>query len=225
MRDSLWVILPCYNEAPTVPKVLEEVCRVVPQEHIVVVDDGSTDHSRILAREHARHVIVHRINRGLGAALQTGVQFALAQGAQIIVTMDADGQHHAQEIPALVAPIISANAEMVIGSRFLRKQSMPLLRRVFNSIANVVTWLVHGRFVSDSQSGFRAFSRDALLRMRMRANRMDISSEFIKEAHRLQLRLIEVPITSVYTQYSLSKGQNFVGGVRTFWSMLIRKAL
>lgn len=220
MHD-VYVVIPCYNEAAVLATVLSHVTTYVPVTSVIVVNDGSTDTSGTLAREAGVHVVDHRINRGLGAALKTGIDLALALGAKTVVTFDADGQHHGGDIARLIEAI-EGGAAMVIGSRNLDRQQMPWYRRLYNNLGNVVTWGMHGAWVSDSQSGLRAFRSDALAQMRIRSNRMEVSSEFVKEAHRLRLALVEIPVRPVYTEYSLSKGQSFMGGVRTLVTMAIR---
>lgn len=225
MFEKTYIVMPCFNEAPVLASVLDMVTATLHPNNIIVVNDGSHDQSGQIAESYGCHVLHHRVNRGLGAALQTG--FALAQTfeAEVVVTFDADGQHHIDDVAALIAHIEQGAADVVIGSRFLDRARMPLHRRFFNWLGNCVTWLFHGAWVSDSQSGLRAFSRKALANMRISANTMDVSSEFIREVHRLQLRLVEVPIRPVYTAYSLSKGQSFLGGVRTLTKIILRKYL
>lgn len=223
MFENVYIVMPCFNEAPVLASVLDMVRSRVPVSNVIVVNDGSSDGSGSIAESYACHVVHHRLNRGLGAALQTGFALAQSIGAEIVVTFDADGQHHIDDVPALVGRIREGKADMVIGSRFLDRKRMPLHRRFFNWLGNCVTWLFHGAWVSDSQSGLRAFSKEALVQMRMSANTMDISSEFIREVHRLRLRVVEVPIRPVYTAYSLGKGQSFMGGVRTLTKIILRK--
>lgn len=218
---EVYVVMPCYNEGAVLASVLEHVTTHVPATSVIVVNDGSSDTSAEIARATGVHLVEHRINRGLGAALKTGIDLALALGAQVVVTFDADGQHHGEDI-ARLADAVRQGADMVIGSRNLDRQNMPWYRRVYNNLGNAVTWGMHGAWVSDSQSGLRAFRREALSRMHIRANRMDVSSEFVKEAHRLRMQLVEIPVRPVYTEYSLSKGQSFAGGVRTLVTMAIR---
>jgi len=217
--------MPAYNEAAVLSSVLSDVCSAVPARRVVVVNDGSCDATGVIAAKHGVHVVHHELNRGLGAALKSGMILAVALGAQAVVTFDADGQHKAQHVDQMIAPLLRGEADMVIGSRFLKNESMPRHRRAFNAIGNVVTWLFHGAWTSDSQSGLRAFNLHALTNLDIRANQMDVSSEFIKEAHRLRLRVAEVPIPPIYTEYSMSKGQSFMGGIRTVSKIAIRKFL
>lgn len=209
---------------------------------MIVVDDGSGDRTAQVAREAGAIVLRHPINRGLGAALATGIAAALQlitnnliTHNSIIVTLDADGQHDPAEIPRLIAPILKGEAEVVIGSRFAPHPSsphkwgrskeggntVPFLRRLANLCANLFTWLLFGIWVSDSQSGFRAFSGIAAERLRLRTSTMEVSSEIIREIVRLKLKMVEVPITARYSPYSLSKGQGFFRGLETLWKLVV----
>jgi glycosyltransferase involved in cell wall biosynthesis len=216
------IIIPAYNEERTIADVIRRVKARYPR--VLVVDDGSTDGTARLAEAEGVRVYRHVINRGLGGALGTGIAAALREGAEILVTFDADGQHDAEEIERLIAPIREGKADVVIGSRMLRPEGMPLVRRVANRIGNAVTWLLFGIRVSDSQSGFRAFSRDAASRLRLRSNRMEVSSELIHEAKRHRFRFAEIAIRPIYTEYSLSKGQGFVTGLKTLLRLIVLRS-
>jgi len=217
------VVIPAYNEERTIKSVIKEV-----KEHsdeIIVVDDGSIDRTGEIARESGAQVLHHIINLGLGASITTGVKKALKDGGEIILTFDADGQHRAEDIFRLIEPIKKREAQVVIGSRLLDPRGMPFHRRVYNWLANLVTFILFGIWVTDSQSGLRAFSRQAAQSLDLKTSKMEVSSEIIKEikAHKLDLK--EIPISAVYTDYSLSKGQNFIVGLKTFWKLFLRKII
>jgi glycosyltransferase involved in cell wall biosynthesis len=188
-----------------------------------VVDDGSADQTAALARAAGALVVSHRINRGLGAALSTGLAAALTVGAETVVTFDADGQHRIEDLVRLVQPIVAGQADCALGCRTLSRQAMPKSRRLANWIGNALTWALFGLWVKDSQSGLRAFSRTAAERLDLRCQRMEVSSEIVKEIKRHGWRLAEVPIQAVYTDYSLSKGQGLVVGLKTAGRLLIRR--
>lgn len=213
------VIIPAYNEERTVGTVVRRVREHIPD--VFVVDDGSGDATGERARWAGAVVVRHCVNRGLGAALGTGIAAALRSGADAIVTLDADGQHDPAEIAALTAPMRDGRVDLVIGVRSW--MGAPIHRRWFNRIANVVTRMLFGVQCADTQSGFRCFSRTAAERIAIRTNRMEVSSEIIAEAARHDLRIVEVPIRTIYTDYSLAKGQNFMVGVKTAWALLLRR--
>lgn len=216
-------VVPAWNEAQAIGEVLDGLLSRV--DAVIVVDDGSTDATGEIAARHGARVVRHVLNRGLGAAIATGMRAALDAEADIILTFDADGQHRSEDVPAMLAPIREGRADVVIGSRMLTKEGMPFVRRIANRIGNVVTAILFGAHVSDSQSGLRAFSRAAAERIQIRTDRMEVSSEIVAEIFRHKLRLVEVPIKSVYTTYSLSKGQSFVMGLKTLGRLIIRRAL
>lgn len=215
-------VIPAYNEEQTIAEVLDRTRPFV--DEIVVVNDGSTDRTVDIARGRGARVVSHAVNRGLGASIGTGFAAALRRGADVVLTLDADGQHDASEIPHFLKAIESG-ADMVIGSRVLSLASMPWIRRCANLMGNLTTFVLFGVWVSDSQSGFRAFTRAAVSAIRIHTNRMEVSSELVAEAKRNHLRLVEVPIRAIYTDYSLSKvnEQNFFGGLKTLVKLVIRR--
>jgi glycosyltransferase involved in cell wall biosynthesis len=225
---KLVIVMPAYNEAAVIGEVLgglpAEVAGFSTVETIVV-DDGSWDNTAEIAREAGAVVLRHVLNRGLGGALGTGLRAALLRGAEVIVTFDADGQHRPEDIEPLVGPILQGEADVVIGSRLLNLEGMPAIRVVINWTANMVTYLLFGIWTTDSQSGLRAFSRQAAERIRIRTNRMEVSSELLMEIRRHDLRLAEVPVASVYTDYSMRKGQTHLNGIDVLFRLLLRKLM
>ena len=216
---KLVVVIPAYNEEKHIGQVIDGVKKYT--KNIVVVDDASKDKTGEIAREKGAHVYRHIINRGLGGALGTGIKAALLEGADVIVTLDADGQHDPDDIPKLLELIVKGEADVVIGSRFIRKQKLPFIRRVANYLFNIITMLLFGVFVTDSQSGMRAFTKKAARKIKILTDGMEVSSEIIKEVRANKLRGREVPIKAIYTSYSLSKGQSFGAAIRTFIKLLI----
>jgi hypothetical protein len=140
-----------------------------------------------------------------------------------VVTFDADGQHRAEDIPRMVAPLFDGSADMAIGCRTLDRKEMPVRRRVANWIGNALTFVLFGIWVKDSQSGLRAFSRRAAEELEIRCDRMEVSSEIVKEIRTRRWRLAEVPIVPIYTEYSMSKGQSFMVGLKTAARLLLRR--
>ncbi len=220
-KKKVCVVVPALNEETTLPKVLASLRGRV--ESVIVVDDGSEDGTERVAKEGGAILIRHIINRGLGAALGTGIEAALFVGADYVVTFDADGQHKSEDISRLVAAAEEGKYDAVIGSRLINPAGMPLARRLANRIGNAATFILFGLWVTDSQSGLRLFRADAARRLRLKSNRMEVSSEFIKEIRRLGLRFREIPIEAVYTEYSLSKGQSFVVGLKTLFQLILQR--
>lgn len=221
---SLCLIVPAYNEERAIGATLSRIPRTIRGADwvcIAVVDDGSTDRTAEVVRACGDPRVVllrHVVNRGLGGALGTGLAFAKERGFDVAITYDADGQHAPEDIETVLAPLVSGEAEAVIGSRMLGGEGMPLHRTIGNWGLSLVTTLLFGLRSTDSQSGLRGFSRRAIEGIALRTDRMEVSSEFIKQIHDLKLRYAEVPIRSIYTGYSLAKGQRPVNAV----SILLR---
>lgn len=213
------IVIPAFNEA----KVIEDVIRRVKARYplVVVIDDGSRDGTAVVAEKAGANVYQHILNRGLGGALGTGLAAAYRLGADIVVTFDADGQHVAEDIERLIAPIRDGVADAVVGSRKKEVEGMPFRRKLYNRVANLITYVLFGIRTTDSQSGLRAFSRSAVEKIRLRTNKMEVSSEFMKEIHRNKLRYAEIAIRPIYTQYSMSKGQNFLVGIKTLIRLVV----
>lgn len=189
---NIAVILPAYNEEVSIGSVVLLARRYA--DRVIVVDDGSSDRTAEIAAIAGAEVIVHSPNLGKGMAFKTG--FAAAEGADIIVTMDSDGQHNPADIPKLVAPILEGVADMVNGSRYLngRDTDTPAYRRIGQTILDKATVVNSGIKITDSQSGFRAFSASIMDVFRFNAQGMAIESEMLADAGRYGLRVKEVPI-------------------------------
>jgi glycosyltransferase involved in cell wall biosynthesis len=206
LHPKLWVICAAYNEATTIGGVIAELRRAGHQ--VVVIDDGSLDHTRDIAAAAGAHVVAHPINLGQGAALQTGIDYALARGADVLVTFDADGQHRVADISRLLEALRRERADFALGSRFLRQTTnLPTLRRWLLQAATLFTRLTTGLRLTDSHNGLRALTRRGAGAIRLRQNRMAHASEILVEIAESGLRYVEVPVTIDYTAYSLAKGQ------------------
>lgn len=230
-RSSVWIVIPAYNEGKTLAGVLESL-KKAGYDNTFVVDDGSRDNTFEVAKKHAAIAVTHRLNRGLGGALGTGIQGALRMGAEYIITFDADGQHNPKDIQKVLSPLRRREADAVIGSRLMSSAmpsdpsvGMPFKRRLANRIGNFVTFALFGVWTSDSQSGLRGFNRKGAEAIQIRTNRMEVSSEIIREIAVTGLRFKEVPIQAIYTDYSLSKGQSFFVGIKTFAKLLMHRLI
>jgi glycosyltransferase involved in cell wall biosynthesis len=218
------IVIPAYNEERTVAEVVAAAVKVA--DRVVVVDDGSHDRTSILAREAGALVVRHAINRGVGAALGTGIEMANRLDPDFVVTMDADGQHRTEDAARVFERLAQGDVDFVIGSRLKKggeAGNMPFYRVLFNSIGNLLTYLLFGVWVTDSQSGLRGLSKQAARVLKLRTNGMEALSEFIKETKDRHWRFDEIPIKAIYTDYSLSKGQNFFVGVKTAIKLIYRR--
>jgi glycosyltransferase involved in cell wall biosynthesis len=199
---KIYIVLPAFGEENVIQKVITAI-KKEGYQNILVVDDGSKDSTYKKAKAMDIIAIRHLINRGKGAATQTGITAALLLGADIVVTMDSDGQHNPKEIKLLVEPLIKDEADVVIGSRMLNSENMPKARMVMNSLANIITYIFFGIYVSDSQSGFRAYTKEALEGVRTHLDRYEFESEMLGQIKKQRIK--EVPIKVIYSDHSYNK--------------------
>jgi polyprenyl-phospho-N-acetylgalactosaminyl synthase len=202
----VWVVIAAFNEAGVIARVIADVRRW--GYPVAVVDDGSADTTARIARQAGAVVIRHPVNLGQGAALQTGIEFALAEGADFILTFDADGQHRTDDIGGLLKALTANDADFALGSRFLGASiDLPPVRRALLKAATLFTRLTTGLCVTDTHNGLRAMTRRGANRIALRQNRMAHASELLEQIARSGLRYVEVPVTIEYSAYSLAKGQ------------------
>jgi glycosyltransferase involved in cell wall biosynthesis len=211
-------VIPAWNEEKHIRSVVDKVKDLV--DTVIVVDDCSRDRTSALAKEAGVFVLRHPINRGQGAALQTGSDYALKLGADIIVHFDADDQFAASEIADIVAPIKKGEADVVFGSRFLGKKSdLPKLKKYLIWPLGRLVNRFFGVKTSDPQSGFRAYTKEVAQSFRIENNEMAHCSEILIKLSRGHWRIKEVPITVTYHKY----GQKFSGGIRILKDLFIQK--
>ena len=217
------MVIAAYNEEGSIKRVLKDLHKH-GYRHVVVADDGSRDRTAELARDAGADVVSHIINRGQGAALQTGISYALKQKASIIVTFDADGQHHARDIKRLVRPLEQGKADVALGSRFLRKShNASKLRELILKGGAFSFRVLYGVRLTDSHNGLRAFSRKAARKIRIRSDGMEHASEIVQQIADHKLRYVEVPVTITYTDYSNGKGQDNGAALKIMSKMLLDK--
>jgi glycosyltransferase involved in cell wall biosynthesis len=223
---KLLIVIPAFNEAQVLGKILSKRIRRlrnIDRLDVLVVNDGSRDETEKVAKKSGVIVVSHLINRGLGAALATGFLYAKTYNYDFLVTIDADGQHTWNAVERVVDTLTRGDVDVVIGSRLIGKGNMPLTRKYVNLFSNALTFLLFNIWSTDSQSGLRGFTHNAFCRIKLKSQRMEVSSEIIKEVKRLSLALREVPIESIYTRYSLHKGQKISNAPNVFWKLLLQK--
>lgn len=208
-------VIPAYNEAQKINLVISKVLPLV--DELIVVDDCSKDNTFELISQTKAIALHHPINRGQGAALQTGDEYALLHGADIIVHFDADDQFKAEEITSLVTPIKEGRADAVFGSRFLGSANFPFTKRfIIMPLARFINRLF-GIKMSDPQSGFRAMNKETLSQIKIENRGMAHCSEILYKVVKTKARVIEVPITVTYHEF----GQSFDGGFKIIKDLLI----
>ena len=220
---NIVAVLPAYNEATRLEGVIGSVKKHV--DTVIVVDDGSSDETSLVAIRCGATVVHHRENCGAGAATMTGIDAARKLGADTLITLDADGQHDPKDIPALIQPILDDHADIVFADRFGQRNPIPLIRRIFNGIGNIVTFAATGKWMADSQCGFKAFGPKALEQIDLKMSGFEFCTEIVREAVVYKWRIAEVPTKVLYSEYTLAKGQSFANGVKTALKILLRSFL
>jgi polyprenyl-phospho-N-acetylgalactosaminyl synthase len=222
--SSTCVVMAAYNEAPAIGRVLAELCQ--KPYRVVVVDDGSSDGTCETALNFPVTVLQHATNLGQGAALQTGILFALRDPfIQTIVTFDADGQHDPADIVRLVEAL-QKNYAVALGSRFMaggQASNMPLMKRLTLKLAVSITRWMTGLPLTDTHNGLRAFTRQAASQIHIRQNGMAHASEILSQIAALKLPYCEVPVSIRYTDYSKRKGQSILNSLNILWDILGNK--
>lgn len=211
--DRVFILVPAYNEAPRVRSVVTDLTSLY--RNVVVIDDGSTDGTATTLEGLPLFLLRHLINRGQGAAIQTGIQFSLAQGADVIVTFDADGQHDAADISQLIDPILENHCDVTLGSRFLGyTENLPLQRKLLLKAGILFTWVTTGLRLTDVHNGLRAFSRSVAKDLNIRTDRMAHASSILERIKTGTWRYREIPVKVTYTPESLQKGQSSWNALR-----------
>lgn len=222
----LVIVIPVYNEEKVIKKVIKSIPKKingVSKTTIIVVNDGSTDNSAEQVKATRALLVNLPFNLGIGLATATGIEAGKIVGADILVTMDGDGQHDPRDIQALIKPIISQKYDLVIGARLINRQSMPTLKKVGNWLMNAITYVFSGIWTSDSQSGMRALSKQALQKITINTSGYEVSSEIIILAKHKKLKITEIPIKTIYSKYSMAKGQNPLNGLNIALRLLYKK--
>ncbi len=223
-NNAIYIIVPVFNESAIIKTVIEDLSRF--NYTIVIIDDGSDIKIKSLAESLSGVIVIrHRVNLGQGAAIQTGIQYAIKNNADFIVTFDGDGQHSVEDIPAMLSPLKTGIAEITIGSRFLQKSNhnAPTNKRLLLKLGRWVNYIFTGIFLSDSHNGLRAMTSEAAKKIDLKENRMAHASEFLFLIRKNKLKYREVPVTVRYTKYSRSKGQSAFNSIRIFFDLVLHK--
>lgn len=211
-------VIPAFNEEYTIRKVTKQASKFC--KSVIVVDDGSFDRTANRALEGGAYVISHLINLGTGAAISTGIKIALDEGAKVIITMDGDGQHDPNDIPNLLEPILSGKADVTIGSRFLGNiECMPFHKRMGNRILSIMNSILFNEKFTDTQSGFRAYSREVFSSVLHESSDYSWASEMLIRIIRSKFKCIEVPIKTIYIK-ERGRGTSIIDGLRIFLRIL-----
>jgi glycosyltransferase involved in cell wall biosynthesis len=218
-NEDVWIVIPVYNEDKVIAGVVENLLATFP--NVVCVDDGSSDTSAQEILGTRAHLVRHPINMGQGAALQTGLRYALARtGSQYFATFDADGQHRVEDAVAMLDMARSGAADVVLGSRFLRSaDTVPWLKRLVLRTVVALSPTARRLKLTDAHNGLRVFGRGPADQLRITQNGMAHASEIASALARSSWRVVECPVTVLYSEYSRAKGQSLINGVNILFDV------
>lgn len=222
-HKKIFVIIPAFNETNTIRLVVEDVLHY--GYNVIVVDDGSSEDIRSSLPGLPIWFLQHPVNLGQGAALQTGIEFALGQNADIIVTFDADGQHQAKDISTLIETLEKEKVEIVLGSRFMEGsgQNMSAKRKKLLKIARYANFFFTGLLLTDAHNGLRAMTAPTAEQLAITQNGMSHATEILSRIRHKKINYKEVPVDILYSGYSKKKGQTIWSGFRIFFDILLNK--
>ena len=221
---KILVIIPCFNEASVIRQTVTQVLDAGYE--VAVIDDGSDEDILQALTGLPVHFLKHAVNLGQGAALQTGMQYALAQGADIGVHFDADGQHQLEDMPTMLEPIMQGKVDIVLGSRFMNPshaRDVPFSRRLLLKMARYTNLLFTGLWLTDAHNGFRALNRKAMQTIRITENKMAHATEILRQIKTNKLTYCECPTRVIYTDYSKKKGQSLWNSINIFVDILLNR--
>jgi len=222
-NEDVWLVVPLYDEAAVIADVVREARAVFP--NIVCVDDGSHDASAARAEQAGAAVVRHPVNLGQGAALQTGFDYALGDpGMRYVVTYDADGQHQIDDVLRMVRRLRTEPVDIVVGTRFQGEDSrIPLLKRVVLKAAVKLSPRSRRLGLTDAHNGLRAFNRTVADGLDITSNGMGHAPEIVEMIDVNGWRVVEEPVTILYTDYSIAKGQSLLNGVNIVFDSAVRR--
>jgi polyprenyl-phospho-N-acetylgalactosaminyl synthase len=220
---GVWIVVPAFNEAAVIGAVIADVRSVF--DHVVCVDDGSTDGTGDIARRVGAHLVRHPTNLGQGAAIQTGVEYARKQpGARVFATFDGDGQHRVKDLAAMIERVCAGDVDVVIGTRFARPEGSrpPFLKRIVLRTAARLSRRGRRLGLTDTNNGLRVFNKTVADGLDLTMSGMSHANEFVMLIAENHWRVVEQPVEVLYTEYSKSKGQPLLNGVNIIFDGFLR---
>ena len=211
--NSTWVVIPAYNEERNISRIIKKTKRYVSE--VIVVDDGSTDRTKQFGENAGAVVLRHIVNLGKGAALKTGCDFAVKKGAKFIIARDADAQHNPQDIPRFIEKLKKYD---IVFSYRKPGRKMPFVLRFGNWFISGIVGFLYGVSLRDTQSGFRAFSKEAYKKVRWNASDYSMESEMIANAGKQKLKYVQIPIETIYSDKY--KGTTVIDGIKIVLNMI-----
>lgn len=221
--SDVWLIVPVYNEGAVIADVVRHARQTFP--NIVCVDDGSRDNSAHQIRGTGAHLVRHPVNLGQGAALQTGVEYAREQpGAQYFVTFDADGQHQVEDVERMLLRLQAEDTDLIVGTRFRGTDTshIPWIKRLVLRTVVMLSPRTRRLGLTDAHNGLRVFNRKVAEELNITLNGMSHASEFVELIDHHGWKVAEEPVTILYTEYSMSKGQSLINGVNILFDTALK---
>lgn len=224
---SVCIVLPAYNEALVIGEVIKNTLETVKSSSynftVLVVNDSSTDNTSEIAAQNGAIVIDHILNTGAGGATATGIKYAKMHDIDIAATMDSDGQHAIEDVVRGIIQLDRDGSDLLIGSRLIDSSGMSKVKILGNKGLSFITYILFGVNSTDSQSGLRVYSRNAIENLRWKTSGYEFCSEMLWRAKELKMNIGEYPIQAIYTDYSKSKGQSNWNAVNIIASLLRRR--
>lgn len=214
-KRDIWVIVPAFNEAAYLAGVLKALNQQ-PYSY-VVVDDGSADNTSAIARQYTRRIITHQLNLGKGAALKTGCEYALEQGAETVIFMDSDAQHSPEQLTSFVKAI-EAGSQVVLGARTFGPQ-MPLIKIITNRLASVFVYLLFGTYIPDIPCGYKAMTKSAFHRLKWTATGYDVELEIAVLLAKKKCKFVTVEVPTVYVDRV--RGFQFLDSIKLLSKLVV----
>lgn len=219
---DVWLIVPVFNEGQVIAEVVRNARKTFP--NIVCVDDGSRDNSASEIRSAGGHLVQHPVNLGQGAAIQTGVEYARKQpGGKYFVTFDADGQHQVEDVVAMLERLCAEDVDIVVGTRFHGDTShIPWIKRFVLKTVVFLSPRTRRLGLTDAHNGLRVFNRKVADELNITLSGMSHASEIVQLIDRRGWRVAEEPVTILYTDYSMAKGQSMINGVNIVFETVLK---
>ena len=212
-KSEVYITIPMYNDEKMITKVIKNL-NSKGYNNVVVVDDGSKDNGYSVVKKNTKAIVTkHVVNRGQGAALQTGMEIAIDRGAKYIVHFDSDGQHDVKDLDHMLKTLIEGKYDIVLGSRFLQENKIPLKKRIVLKGGIVFTYILSGIWLTDVHNGLRVMTTETAKKLNLQHDRMEHASEILDKVKSLNLKYKEVPVTIHYTDYSQAKGQSISNSI------------
>ncbi len=223
IKSQTYITIPMYNDEKMILNVIKDL-NSAGYNNIVVVDDGSKDNGYDVVKDNSNAIVTkHIINRGQGAALQTGMEIALDIGAKYIIHFDSDGQHDVKDLDEMLDTLTKGKYDIVLGSRFIQENKIPLKKKIILRLGIFFTFLLSQIWLTDVHNGLRVMTAETAKKLDLQHDRMEHASEILDKVKSLNLKYKEVPVTIHYTDYSQAKGQRISNSINIAMKLISSK--